>query len=135
LFVCLSSGPLWFALIRWVPPKLVLCLVIFAMNQFDWPITQKKETMEVPQNRRFFPFGWPGGERRNTCQSTFDAFENVLGNFGNIVGTHWVQWRKWKIPPTSPPPPPLLNPKEKNWGPWLHVILTFQILASTSSPF
>jgi hypothetical protein len=29
----------------------------FAMSQFDWPITQKKkknETMEAPQNRRFY---------------------------------------------------------------------------------
>ncbi len=24
------------------------------MNQFDWPITQKIETMEAPQNRRFY---------------------------------------------------------------------------------
>jgi hypothetical protein len=23
------------------------------MNQFDWPITQKNETMEAPQDRRF----------------------------------------------------------------------------------
>jgi hypothetical protein len=41
------------------------------MNQFDWPITQKNETMEAPQDRRFFnyfevlssfplahPYGW-----------------------------------------------------------------------------
>ncbi len=25
----------------------------FTMNQFDWPITQKNETMEAPQDRRF----------------------------------------------------------------------------------
>jgi hypothetical protein len=39
------------------------------MNQFDWPITQKNETMEAPQDRRFYfevlsssplahPYGW-----------------------------------------------------------------------------
>jgi hypothetical protein len=39
-------------------------LFIFAMKQFDWLITQKKETMEVPQiegfilNHGVFPF-WP----------------------------------------------------------------------------
>jgi hypothetical protein len=26
----------------------------FTMNQFDWPITQKNETMEAPQDRRFY---------------------------------------------------------------------------------
>jgi len=30
-----------------------LVLFIFAMNQFDWFITQKKETMEVPQIEGF----------------------------------------------------------------------------------
>jgi hypothetical protein len=28
------------------------------MNQFDWFNTQKKETMEVPQNRRFYFEAW-----------------------------------------------------------------------------
>jgi hypothetical protein len=40
---------------------------IFAMSQFDWPVTQKKkETMKAAQNRRFYflsmeflPFGPP----------------------------------------------------------------------------
>jgi hypothetical protein len=30
---------------------------VFAMSQFDWPITKKekkKETMEAPPNRRFY---------------------------------------------------------------------------------
>jgi hypothetical protein len=50
---------LWFALIRWVLPKFVLWFVFFlAMNQFDWPVTQKKEKMEVPQNRRFYFEAW-----------------------------------------------------------------------------
>ncbi len=41
-----------------------LVLFFFAMNQFDWLITQKKETMEVPQIEGFIlkhgviPF-WP----------------------------------------------------------------------------
>jgi hypothetical protein len=33
-----------------VPPNFVVFL--FTMNQFDWPITQKNETIEAPQDRR-----------------------------------------------------------------------------------
>jgi len=31
----------------------VFCKNNFATSQFNWPITQKNETMEAPQNRRF----------------------------------------------------------------------------------
>jgi hypothetical protein len=48
-------------------------LVYFAMSQFDWAITQKNETLEAPQNVRFYfelhnSFLWPNyvGERRAT---------------------------------------------------------------------
>jgi hypothetical protein len=37
-----------------VPPQVQFFLFISAMTQVDWPITQNKETMEAPQNRRFY---------------------------------------------------------------------------------
>jgi hypothetical protein len=37
--------------------NLFFIFIFFAMSQFDWPITKKKEkveTMEAPQDRRFY---------------------------------------------------------------------------------
>jgi hypothetical protein len=50
----------------------------FAMNQFDWAIAKKIETMDTPQNRRFFGkmkclSVWPTyiGEKGRTLGKTY----------------------------------------------------------------
>jgi hypothetical protein len=58
------------------------------MSQFDWPINKKKETLESPQNKRFYfefiPFGL--AERRTTFAKAYGikvgAMENMLGTWG-----------------------------------------------------
>jgi len=71
------------------------------MNQFDWPITQKNETMEAPQDRRFYfevlsssplahPYGWK--EDNNLPKHMglkWDAMENMLGNTLGTWATYW----------------------------------------------
>jgi hypothetical protein len=126
---------LWIAIIRCVPPNFVLWFVFISQwTNLIGPITQKKETMQVPQNTKvlfwsmeFFPFGRPVGERRNTCQSTCDAFGDVLGNFGNIVGTHWYKGKSEKSLP--PPPPP--KPKRTKSGSMI-ACWTFLLIACNS---
>jgi hypothetical protein len=52
--------------------------LFIAMNQFNWPITKKLETMEAPHNRRFYgkmeclPL-WPTciGEKGRTLGKTY----------------------------------------------------------------
>jgi len=81
------------------------------MSQFDWPITQKNETVEAPQNRKFyfeykvFPL-WPTyiGERRTTFAKTYGIKvrcygEHVGEHIRNSIGTHWELGRnKSKVP-------------------------------------
>jgi hypothetical protein len=104
-----------------VPPNFVG--FFFTMNQFDWPVTQKNETMEAPQDKRFYfevlsssplahPYGWK--EDNNLPKHMglkWDAMENMLGNTlgtwailgthcelkGNTLGTR----EKWKKNPSS----------------------------------
>jgi hypothetical protein len=98
----------------------------FAMSQFDWPITTKKnqkkkkkvETMEAYQNRRFYgkmkclPL-WPTyiGEKGRTLGKTYWIkawcyWEHI----GNLMGTHSEfernKGKMKKSPPPQPPQPP-----------------------------
>jgi hypothetical protein len=74
------------------------------MSQLDWPITKKLETMEAPQNRRFYGMReclplWPtyiGEKGEDFGQKIWDkqgAIGNTLGehigNSRNISGTPW----------------------------------------------
>jgi hypothetical protein len=77
---------------------------IFAMSQFDWPITQKKKLWRLPEiegsilKYRVSPL-WPNytGERRKTfakaygikvrCYGEYVGQHN--GNLRNLIGTHW----------------------------------------------
>ncbi len=107
-----------------MPPNFVV--FFFTMNQFDWPITQKNETMEAPQDRRFFnyfevlssfplahQYGWK--EDNNLPKHMglkWDAMENMLGNtlgtwatywepIENLKGTHWEREENEKKNPFS----------------------------------
>jgi len=107
-----------------VPPNFVL--FFFTMNQFDWPITQKNETMEAPQDRRFYfevlsssplahPYGWKEDNNlpkhmgliiKVRCYGEYVG--EYIGNLGNILRTHWElkgntlgMREKWKKSPSS----------------------------------
>jgi len=79
-----TYSPLLF--IRWGASQVLF--FILTMSQLDWPITyKKKETMEAPQNRRFYfeiqsssPLAhlcrW---KEDNICQSIWDKSEVLLG--------------------------------------------------------
>jgi hypothetical protein len=70
-----------------------------AMSQFDWPIAKKKvESMEAPQNRRFYEnmeclFLWPNyiGEKWRSLGKTYGikarCYWEHIGNLGNPLGT------------------------------------------------
>ncbi len=101
-----------------MPPNFVV--FFFTMNQFDWPITQKNETMEAPQDRRFFnyfevlsssplahPYGWKEDNNLPKHMALkWDAVENMLGNtywepIENLKGTHWEREKNEKKNPSS----------------------------------
>jgi hypothetical protein len=70
------------------------------MSQFDWPIAKEVETMEAPQNIKFYGkmecFSlWPTyiGEKGRTLGKTYRikarCYWEHIENLGNIMGTHW----------------------------------------------
>jgi hypothetical protein len=91
----------------------ILLFFFSTINQFDWPIKQKNETMEAPQDRRFYfevlsssplahPYGWK--EDNNLPKHMglkWDAMENMLGNTLGTWATYWEREKNEKKNPSS----------------------------------
>jgi hypothetical protein len=71
------------------------------MSQFNWPVAQKIETMEAPQNRRFYGkieclSLWRTYivEKGRTLNKTYGIkarcyWEPPWGTYWKLMGTHW----------------------------------------------
>jgi len=124
-----------------VPPKFVI-FIFLVTCQFDWPIAQKNEIMETPQNRRLYfevyssstlahLYKW---KEDTIFQGIWDKSEMVwITRWGKTLwnwGTYWEPIGNLKehtantlgsrgIWKTSPPPLPK-HKREKNKAPWVH---------------
>jgi hypothetical protein len=78
------------------------------MNQFDWPITQKNETMEAPQDRRFYfkvvCWMWTFWEKKCLmwCWTYQNYYLRLLISGVTLLHYLWLMFNSFQIMGTTP---------------------------------